>query len=42
MPIIGAVSGDNSVIATYYFPDLSVYETKGRRIRLHFNSLVEG
>jgi hypothetical protein len=26
MADIGAASGDNSVTAAYYFPDLSVYE----------------
>jgi hypothetical protein len=29
---IGAASGDNSVTATYYFPDLSVYESGAGRV----------
>jgi hypothetical protein len=32
MPDIGAASGDNSVTAAYYFPNLSVYDLRAADI----------
>ena len=41
MPDIGAASGDNSVTAPYYFPDLSVYDLSAVESGV-FNNLIEG
>jgi hypothetical protein len=41
MPDIGAASGDNSVTALYYFPDLSVYGLSAAESGV-FNKMIEG
>ena len=41
MPDIGAASGDNSVTAPYYFPNLSVYDLSAAESGV-FNNIIEG
>jgi len=41
MPAIGAASGDNSVTAPYYFPNLLVYDLSAAESGV-FNNIIEG
>jgi hypothetical protein len=41
MADIGVASGDNSVTAAYYFPNLSVYDLSAAESGV-FNKIIEG